>query len=271
MTAVLDTPSTHRSDSAAPKTTGSSALSTMRTLVGTETRLFGREWAAMLFAFVFPPLMMIVLAGVFAGDDDVFGGANGADYYVAAYIGIPMGALAMIGLPVMLASYRERGVLRRFEAFGISTAKVAGAQVIVTAALVVIGAGLVLVAAAPMYGVPAIEDPVQVVVGFLYGLVTMLSLGVAIGLAAPNARAAQALGLLAFLPMWLLGGGGPPPAVMTDGMRSVSDLLPLWHATAAIREPWLGTGELADHTLGLGIWLAIGLSACALLLHRRRD
>lgn len=267
MTAV---PSTTPPSAVAPtRPTGPSTAATLRILTGTETKLFGREWAAMLFAFVFPPLMMLVLAGVFAGDDDVFGGANGADYYVAAYIGIPMGALAMIGLPVMLASYRERGVLRRFEAFGISTAKVAGAQVIVTAGLVVIGAALVLVVAAPMYGVPAIDDPVQVILGFLFGLVTMLSLGVAIGLAAPNARAAQALGLLAFLPMWLLGGGGPPPEVMTDGMRSVSDLLPLWHATAAIREPWLGTGELADHTLGLGVWLVIGLAACTALLRRR--
>lgn len=244
-------------------------MTALSALTAMETRLLTREWAAMLFAFVFPPLMMLVLAGVFATDDDVFGGVNGADYYVAAYIGIPLGALALVGLPVMLASYRERGVLRRFEAFGVPTAKVAAAQTLVTAGLVVLGAGLVLAVAAPIYGIPAIQDLAQTVLGFLLGTVTMLTLGVALGLAAPTARAAQALGLLAFLPMWLLGGGGPPRAVMTDGMQRVSDVLPLWHTTAAIREPWLGTGGIGVHALVLGGWLLVGLLSCAVLLRHR--
>ncbi len=244
-------------------------MAVLTALTAMEARLITREWAAMLFAFIFPPIMMLVLAGVFASDDDVFGGVNGADYYVAAYIGIPLGALALIGLPVMLASYRERGVLRRFEAFGVPIFKVAAAQTLVTAGMVVVGSGLVLAVATPIYGIPAIENPMQTALGFLLGTVTMLTLGIALGLVAPTARAAQALGLLAFLPMWVLGGGGPPRAVMTDGMQRISDLLPLWHTTAAIREPWLGTGELGVHALALGGWLIVGLLACGVLLRRR--
>lgn len=245
-------------------------MSAVVTLAGTEARLLTREWSAMVFAFAFPPLMMLVLAGVFAGDPDpVYGGASGSDYYVAAYIGVPLGALALIGLPVMLASYRERGVLRRFEAFGVPTRSVVTAQAMVTVAMVVLGAVLVLATAAPIYGVPDIEEPGRVAIGFATGLFTMVTLGVALGLAAPTARAAQALGMLAFLPMWLLGGGGPPRAVMTDAMQQVSDLLPLWHTTAAIREPWLGTGDVATHVLALLAWLAAGLLAVILLLRRR--
>jgi ABC-2 type transport system permease protein len=37
-------------------------------------------------------------------------------------------SLALVGLPGALVSYRERGVLRRLEAFGISTSKVVAAQ-----------------------------------------------------------------------------------------------------------------------------------------------
>lgn len=245
-------------------------MSTTIALASTELRLLTREWSAMVFAFVFPPLMMLVLAGVFASDPDpVYGGVSGSDYYVAAYIGIPLGALALIGLPVMLASYRERGVLRRFEAFGVPTRSVVTAQALVTSGMVVLGAVLVVATAAPIYGVPPVEDPARVAVGFITGLVTMVALGVALGLAAPTTRAAQALGMLAFLPMWLLGGGGPPRAVMTDAMQNVSDVLPLWHTTAAIREPWIGSGGVGDHLLALGGWLAVGLLAVGLLLRRR--
>lgn len=238
-------------------------------LAWTEARLLSRDWSAMLFAFVFPPLLMLVLAGVFAEDGGaVYGGASGSDYYIAAYIGIPLGAVALVGLPVMLASYRERGVLRRMEAFGVSAGSVVAAQTLVTAGIVVLGAVLVLATAAPTYGVPAVDDPFGVLAGFVAGMVTMLLIGVALGLAAPTARAAQALGLLAFLPMWLLGGGGPPRAVMTDVMADVSDVLPLWHTTAAIRDPWIGAGDALDHVAALALWFVV--AAAAVVALRRR-
>lgn len=245
-------------------------MSALATLAGAEARLLTREWATMVFAFAFPPLFMLVLAGVFGNEDDMANtGVSGTDYYIAAYMGVPMGALALVGLPVMLASYRERDVLRRFEAFGVPTRRVVAAQALVTAGLIVVAAGLVVAAAAPIYGIPAVDDPVGVAAGFVAGTVTMIAIGVALGLAVPTARAAQALGLLVFMPMWLLGGGGPPPEVMSDAMRSISDVLPLWHVTASIRQSWLGGSDVGEHLVGIGVWCAVGLIAVAVLLRRR--
>ncbi len=239
-------------------------------LVATEARLLSREWAAMVFAFVFPPLMLVILAGIF-GDQPApeYGGARPSSYYVVAYIGVPLAALALVGLPVMVASYRERGVLRRFEAFGVPIRMVIIAQALVTCGLVVLAAGIIIAVAAPTYGVPAVDNAAAVIVGFVVGTVTMVVLGVVLGLAVPTARSAQALGLVTFLPMWLLGGGGPPRAVMSDAMARVSDIMPLWHVTAAIREPWLGSGSSGSHLVVLAAWLAAGLVAAALLVRRQ--
>jgi ABC-2 type transport system permease protein len=239
-------------------------------LTRTEAKLLSREWAAMLFAFVFPPGTLLVLAGAF-GDtpDEAFDNVLPSHFYVTGYLGVPLGAMALIGLPVVLATYRERDVLRRFEAFGVRTSTVVAAQAIVTAALVVVAAGLVAAVAAPTYGVPSIEDPLAVSAGFAMGTVTMIALGVALGLVVKTARAAQAMGLLAFFPMWLLSGGGPPPDVMSDPMRRIADVLPLTHAVAAIRDPWLGTGGVDVHLLVLAAWLAFGLGATAYLTRRR--
>jgi ABC-2 type transport system permease protein len=245
-------------------------MSALTTLAGTEARLLTREWAAMVFAFAFPPLFMLVLAGVFGNEDDMGGtGVSGTDYYIAGYIGVPMGALALVGLPVMLSSYRERDVLRRFEAFGVPIRRVVAAQALVTAVLIVLAAGLVIATAAPIYGIPPIENIGGVVAGFAAGTITMLALGVVLGLAVPTARAAQALGLLVFMPLWLLGGGGPPPEVMSDAMRNISDVLPLTHATTAIREAWLSGDAVGGHLLVLGIWFAVAMVAIAVLLRRR--
>ncbi|MGH3499488.1 MAG: ABC transporter permease [Nocardioidaceae bacterium] len=246
-------------------------MSTVGALAGTEARLLSREWGAMVFGFVFPTLFMLVLAGVFANDDpSTYGGVSGTDYYLSAYAGVPVGAMAFVGLPVMLASYRERGVLRRFDAFGVSTVRVVAAQVLVTFGMAVLGTVVEMAVALPLYGLPPIDNVPATLVGYVMGAATMLSLGAALGLAAKTARSASALGMVVFLPMWLLGGGGPPQSVMTGAMQQISDVLPLWHTTVAIRQPWLfDAGFGHHHILALTIWLAVGLAAIALLLRRR--
>jgi ABC-2 type transport system permease protein len=239
-------------------------MSALVTLTRSEARLLSRDWAAMVFAFVFPPLTLMVLAGSFGDSpDEAFGNQLPSDFYITGYIGIPLAALALIGLPVLLASYRERDVLRRFAAFGVSTRTVVAAQAAVTSVLVVLAAVIVLAVAEPTYGVPAMEDPVAVAAGFVAGTVTMVILGVALGLTMRTARGAQAIGLLAFFPMFLLSGGGPPPDAMTGGMRTIADVLPLTHAVSAIRDPWLGTGSVGGHLVALAAWAVAGLAAAA--------
>lgn len=244
-------------------------MSAVVTIARAETRLLTREWAMMIFAFVFPPLTMLIIAGSFGSSpDEEFNGLRPDHFYVAGYLGIPIAAIALIGLPVALASYRERGVMRRFRAFGVSSTSVAGAQALVGLGLMVLGALIVLAAAGPTYGVPALERPGELLVGFVVGAITMLTLGVACGLLVRTARGAQAIGLLLFFPMFLLSGGGPPPAVMGSALRSVSNALPLTHVVGAIRDPWLDDGSIAPHLVGLAVWLAIGLAATAIGLRR---
>jgi ABC-2 type transport system permease protein len=50
--------------------------------------------------------------------------AGGADYHVPADIATVIAAIGLIGLPVHLASSRERGVLRQFRAAGTDTSAV---------------------------------------------------------------------------------------------------------------------------------------------------
>lgn len=59
----------------------------------------------MVFAFVFPPLTMLIIAGSFGDQpDEGFGMLVPTDFYVTGYMGIPIAAIALIGIPVILAS-----------------------------------------------------------------------------------------------------------------------------------------------------------------------
>jgi ABC-2 type transport system permease protein len=236
-------------------------------LIATEARLLVRDWNVLVFAFVFPPFVMLILAGVFGTQPSGgFGHRRPDDYYVAASIGVPVIALGLVGLPVALAGYRERGVLRRLEAFGISRLAVVGAQAVVTCGLVLVGAAIVLALALPTYGVPHLVHPAATLAGLAVSMVTLMVLGIAIGLAAPSARAAQAIGLLAFFPLYLLGGGGPPRGAMTGAMHVISDVIP--SAVPAVVEPWLGLSGLGSQLLVLAGWAAVALAVTVWLARR---
>lgn len=237
-------------------------------LIATEARLLVRDWTVLVFAFAFPAMVMLILAGVFGSQATVgFSWQNPEHYYVAASVGVPIIALTLVGLPVTLASYRERGVLRRLEAFGVTPVQVISAQAVVAAALVVLALGVVLAVALPTYGIPQVARPAQLAAGLAAGTLTLVLLGVAVGLAAPTARAAQAIGLLAFFPLYLLGGGGPPRGAMTGAMHAISISLP--SPIAGIVDPWLGLSGLDTQLAVLTAWAAVALVAVGWLVRRR--
>lgn len=242
-------------------------MNRLAALTATEARLLAREWTVLVFAFAFPALCMLILAGVFGHQPDKgFAMRRPDDYYVTASIGVPVIALALVGLPVALASYRERGVLRRLDAFGISITKILAAQAIVTCGLIALAVAVVLVLAAPTYGIPHMAHPGQILLGLSTGTITLVLLGIAIGLAAPSARTAQAIGLLTFFPLYLLGGGGPPTGAMTGPMRAISNALP--SGITAISDPWLGVHGLGSRLAVLSGWAVAALLAAGWLAAR---
>jgi ABC-2 type transport system permease protein len=227
-------------------------MRTLAKLTWIEVKLFAREPIAVVFAFAFPLVVLLVLAGVFGSEPSPdFGGVAGVDYYVPGYLGVVVASIGLIGLPVHLASLRERGVLRRLRASSVSVAGLFGAQTAVHVAMAALGGAVLLVAAGLVYDVGAPASVGGVVLAFAVGSLSFVALGLLLGSLAPTARAAQAVGLVLFFPMWLLSGAGPPRGVMTDTMVRLSDVLPLTRVVTAIQEPWLGTGSNTSELLVL--------------------
>jgi ABC-2 type transport system permease protein len=234
-------------------------------MLRTELRLLMRDPLTLTFVLAFPIITMLIIGGSFGTSPDEGFPVNPAHWYVASYFTVVIGATGLIMLPVHIASYRERGVLRRFAAAGFARWSFALSQLTVGLCAIAVAGGLLLIVAAPVYGVPHVDDPARALAGLLASSVAFVSIGVLLGTILPSARSAQAIGLLLFFPSFLLGGGGPPPAVMTAVLRNTSDYLPLTIATKAIREPWLGLGH------GTGSLLAItAIAVVALALAARR-
>src|ERR1700757_1026369 len=88
-------------------------------LVRAELRLMTRDPLVLTFVFAFPIVTMLIIGGAFGTrPDPAFDGTNPSHWYVASYLTVVIAATGLVMLPVHLASYRERGVLRRFAAAG---------------------------------------------------------------------------------------------------------------------------------------------------------
>jgi len=130
-------------------------------LTWVELKLFIREPITMIFTFALPLISLFVLSEVFGTTPDsggpdggtAFRGVAPTDYYISAYVGLVIAAVGLISLPVHIASYKEKGVLRRFRASSISAKNLLSSQVIVTFIITLICVIILFVAAKLAYDV----------------------------------------------------------------------------------------------------------------------
>lgn len=235
-------------------------------LVRAEIQLMFRDPLVLTFVFAFPVVTMLIIGGSFGTEPDpAFENVNPSHWYVASYLTAVVAATGLVTLPVHMATYRERGVLRRLAAAGFPRWSFAVAQLVMGLATILLSGALLFAVAAPVYGIPPVHQVWRVAVGFVAGSVGFVSVGVLLGSILPSARSAQAVGLLLFFPSFLLGAGGPPPDVMPSVLRAVADVLPLTLVTDSIRQPWLGLGNATGTMMTV-----VALSALALVAAARR-
>jgi len=219
-------------------------MRTLTKLSWIEVKLFIREPITMVFTFALPVIFLFVMGGVFRNvpDPDVYRGVGAVDFYVTAYMGLVMLAIGVVGIPVHLTAYREKGVLRRLRASSISVWSLLGSQIIVSFIIAILGAILIVILAMLVYDINLPKSSGLLIPAFILGTLCFAVIGFLLGALFPTTRAAQGVGLLLFFVMLILGGAGPPREVMTGAMRAIGDFTPLRYVILILQDPWLGFG-----------------------------
>jgi ABC-2 type transport system permease protein len=229
-----------------------------------ELKLFLREPITVLFTLALPLLILYVLGGVFTDpvQPDEFRGVGGRNYYVPAYVGLVTASIGLIALPVHIAGYRERGVLRRFRASAVPSFTVFGAQIFVAVVAATFSALILVGAALLSWDVSAPHSWAGAAGGFLLSVLCFASIGFLLGALLPSPRAAQGVGVLLWFVMFMISGSGPPPEVLPDTLNAVAHATPLKHVIVLIQDPWLGFGwNNGELIVVLAILLAAGVAS----------
>lgn len=233
-----------------------------------ESKLFLRDTMSLVMGVAFPAVLLLLLGFAIPGFREVaedLDGLRPIDIYLPIVLAMAVCMTSVSVLPTYMATYRERGVLRRLATTPVGPIKLLGAQLVVNGVATLVALVLAVVVGTAALGV----DLPQQVLGFLIALVlgtaAMFAIGLLIAAVAPSAKTATGIGMLVYFPMLFFAGVWTPGPAMPDGLRRVSDFTPLGAASQAMQDSWSGTFPSALHlAVMMGYVLVAGALAARL-------
>ena len=212
-------------------------------MIWTEIKLFIREPLALFFIVVFPLLLLLVFGGIYGNaPNEAFNGLGAVDVLVPGYVGLVIATSGLLSLPIALATYRESGTLRRYQAAPISPLILLAAHVIVNLLASLIGVVLVIIAGRIIYDLQLPDFPFALGLVFVLSSLAIYTVGFIIGGTVSSSRVAQAIGNVLLFPMLFLSGAALPQELLPDLMHDISRALPLTYIVDGLQAAWYGGG-----------------------------
>lgn len=238
----------------------------LRRLTVTNFKLYLREPIATFFTLAFPPLLVLLFGAMYGNDPSpLYGGYGTMDITMPAYTALILGTIGLLGVPITTSGYREQGVLRRFRATPMRPLTYIAADLLTNLVMTLLGMIILIGVGWTLYKVRFEGQVLSVFVAVVFGGVTMFAVGYLIASLASGARSAQVVGMVIFYPMMFLSGASIPLEVMPEGVRRISDFLPLTHVVTLLRGLWFGEGwgEHLTEVIVLGCIFVVGAGLAA--------
>jgi ABC-2 type transport system permease protein len=236
-------------------------------LTATELKLFIRERVGPVWGVGFPLLLLIIFGSIpaFKKPEEDFGGATTLAIYVPVLIAFTIAMLALSALPMVLAGYREKGILRRLRTTPMGPVRLLTAQLAVNLAVTAVTVIVILVVARVAYGVALPEQLAGFVIAVVLAAAALLAVGLFVAATAGSGRAAQAIGTILFFPMMFFAGLWVPIAQMPRPLRYISHGTPLGAAVQALQKAAEGHWPQAQQLLVMVAYAVVfGLAAARL-------
>ncbi len=215
----------------------------IRKLFVVQFKLYLREPVAFFFSLVYPALLLLLFGFIYGNKPaPEFWGRNfgTVDASVPAYTGIIIGTVALMGIPIDTAANRENGVLRRYRATPLHPAGYLIASVVMYLVVALSGMVILVVTGKLVFDLRMAGAWPSVLAAFTLSALAFFSVGYLIASLAPTARVAQTAGMVIFFPMMFLSGAGMPMQLLPEGLRRVSDFLPLTYVVRLVQGLWFG-------------------------------
>lgn len=225
-------------------------MSALTKITTVESKLFLRDTTSAVMTFALPIGLMVVFGSIGLGENDPETGITEAFLPVMA-LALAAALLALSVLPTVLATYREKGILRRLSTTPVHPGNVLAAQLLVNLAALIAAAVIVVLLGAAAFDLGTPSNVAGFLVAFVLTATALFALGLLIAALAPTGKAATSIGMLVFFPSMFFAGVWTPGDLMPSWARPVRDVSPLGAGMEALQDAWNGAWPGATNLVAL--------------------
>ena len=218
-----------------------------------EAKLFLREPMSAFFTLVFP-LIYLFMYGFISGNEPtpMYGGQRTIEAAIPSLTAVIISMTGLMSTTITMATYREKGILRRLRTTPVSPLVVLGAQVIVVFVMTCLGMLLLVAAGMLVYHVRFEGNAFSLLGGFLLCSLSFFGIGFILASIMPTVRTAWVAAMVLLYPMLFLSGAFFSVDLLPAAIQKISAFMPLTYVVNLLRGLWIGQ-PWGDHLLDVGV------------------
>lgn len=238
-------------------------MRTFKKMLKIEGRLSIRDMNMVIFAIIMP-LVILTIIGIIYGKKPAFPGAGYSfvDQSFGALSSIAICAGGLMGLPIVIADYRERKILKRLKVTPVSPAMILLVELFIYALYSLASVLSLGVAAGMFLGFRMQGSIASFMAGWVLVLLSILSIGMLTGGIAKNSKQASVIASLLYFPMLIFSGATLPYEVMPSALQRTADIMPLTQGIKILKAAALGQ-PIGNVTLSVIIMSVIAVISTA--------
>ncbi|MDF2513745.1 MAG: transporter permease [Herbinix sp.] len=216
-------------------------MKAFNTLFRIELKLSIRDMNIPIFGIALPIIVAVVI-GLVSGNKPAF---EGADYSMitvsfGAFTAIAICATGLMGMPLTVADYRHKKVLKRYMVTPVSPALLLLVQFVINLIMSVISLVLLYFICTLFWDYHMAGNIGWFLLSYLLVVLSIYSIGMMLASIAPNLKTANLLCTLVYFPMLFFSGATIPYEIMPKGAQVVMDVLPLTQGIKLLKGTSLG-------------------------------
>lgn len=227
--------------------------------------LLGLRCPDSIFFGVCMPVGIIVLIGIISGSKPAFYGSNYTllESSFGALITVGICATAFMGIPLTIADYRDKKILKHFFVTPVSPAVLLLVQGAIDVILSIVSAISIYAVVKLFFGYEMRGSKVGFILSYFLVMFSMYSIGMFMASICKNMKVANVVCSIVYFPMLLLSGATIPYEIFPKALQYTANVLPLTQGIKLLKGYSLGLPQqsLLVPIVIMIVWCIVGITA----------
>lgn len=228
-----------------------------------EQKLGFRCCDGLIFGVIMPVGVLVLIAMIAGGKVAGNAGYTYLDSAFASLIAVGICACAFMGLPLTIADYRDKKILKHFFVTPCSPKWILGADMLCNVVTAVVSALAVTLVSVIAFQYRMKGNAIFFIGAWVLTLVSMFSIGMMLASLCKTVKMANAVTSLVYFPMLFLSGATIPYELFPAGLQKVASVLPLTQGIKLMKAASMGTQ--VESVMGIIVILVVITIVCTVI------